>query len=103
MSAEIHIGDTGTVFTITIKDENDEIVNVGPATTRQIIFRKPSGEVLTKTGSLVTDGTDGKIKYITEEDDLDEQGIWKVDAYIVISSTKFHSDTAEFNVFPNLN
>ena len=68
MSAnEIHVGDIGTVFEVTVKDGED-VVDVSSATTRQLIFKSKDGAVLTKTAVLVTDGTDGKIKYTTIAD-----------------------------------
>ena len=60
---EIHVGDIGTVFTLTIKD-GSSVIDLSGATTKQIILRKPDRVTSsTKTASFVTDGSDGKIKY----------------------------------------
>jgi hypothetical protein len=40
---QIHLGDIGTEFQVRILDENKAVVNVASATTKSIIFKKPSG------------------------------------------------------------
>jgi len=98
---EIHVDDIGTIFTITIKD-GASIVDVSSATTQQLIFKKPSGTTSTKTTSFVTDGSDGKIKYTTVADDIDEIGLWKLQSYIVMPSGSWKTDVGSFNVYANL-
>lgn len=95
---EIHKGDIGTRFKCTIKD-GDTVVDISTVTTKQIKFTKPSGELLTKTASFFTDGTDGIIYYDTIEGDLDEVGSWELEGYVVFSSSsKFNSDIKSFKV-----
>lgn len=101
MTAEIHKGDIGTVFEVTVQ-ENGAALNISSATTKQILLRKPSGTVLTKTASFVTDGTNGKISYTTVAGDLSEDGQWKIQAYIVLPTGSWHSDAQRFDVYPNL-
>ena len=69
---EIHVDDLGTKFIVTVKD-GDSVINVSGATTKNIIFKKPSGTKVTAAASFETDGSDGVISYIvtgTEDDDL---------------------------------
>ena len=102
MSAnEIHQDDIGTAFTITVQDDTTA-VNISTATTRQIKFKKPSGTVLIKTGVFVTDGTDGKLRYTSVADDLDEAGKWYLQVYLVLTNWTGHSDQGEFVVYSNL-
>ena len=102
MSAnEIHQNVICTAFTITIQDDTT-VVNISSATTRQIKFKKPSGTVVTKTASFVTDGTDGKLSYVTIADDLDEAGKWYLQVYLVITGWTGHSDQGDFVVYSNL-
>lgn len=98
---EIHVGDIGTVFTVTVKD-GDSAVNLSSASTKQIIIKKPSGTKLTKNAGFVTDGTDGKISYALISGDLDETGMHKLQAYVVISDGTFYSDITSFKVHRNL-
>jgi hypothetical protein len=100
--AEIHVGDIGTAFIVTVKDEDEAIVDVSTATTKQIIFKKSDGSVVTKTASFVTDGTDGQIKYVSVADDLDVAGLWYLQAFIDFGSTEWKSDIRKFKVYPNL-
>lgn len=101
---EVHKGDIGTTFMVTIKDENDTVKDISAYTTRQLLFRKPDGStVLTKTASFYTDGTDGKIYYTTVSGDLDTVGIWRLQAYLHNGSTNYRkSNVGTFSVFDNL-
>lgn len=98
---EIHENDIGTVFTATIKD-GANVVNVSTATTRQLLFKTPAGTLLTKTAALVTDGSDGKVKYTTVTGDLTPAGEWQVQGYVVSASGSWKSDIYKFTVHPNL-
>ena|SRR3990167_327182 len=99
---EIHKNDIGTRFKCTIKD-GDSIVDVSAVTTKQVLFYKPSSEILTKTASFFTDGSDGIIYYDSIDGDLDEVGSWELQGYVVFSSTsKFRSDIKSFKVHRNL-
>lgn len=101
MAAEIHIEDIGTQFIITIND-GSVAVDLSTASTKQIIFRKPSGSKITKNASFVNTGSDGKIKYTTLSGDLDEAGYWKIQVYLVIGSNSWKTDMMIFRVYPNL-
>lgn len=98
---EIHYGDVGTVLTFTVY-EGTNIRDISGASTKQVKFRKPSGAVATETAEFVTDGTDGKVKYTTVADDLNETGQWKAQVKIITASTTNHSDTTLFYVYPNI-
>lgn len=102
MAAEIHVDDVGTSFEATVKDEESEIVDVSSADEKVLKFQKPDKTVVEKTASLVTDGTDGKIKYVSEEDFLDLPGLWSVQGYVVLGGGQFHSDIHKFRVHRNL-
>lgn len=96
--AEIHVDDVGTVFTVTILDQDDEVVDVSLYTPKQLIFTKPSGTKVTQTASFTTDGTDGKIQYTSASGDLDEEGLWSLQG--IVSS--FHTNITTFKVYRNL-
>jgi len=98
---EIHVGDVGTVITLTIKDVN-EIIDISSATSHQIFLRKPSGKTVTRICIPVTDGHDGKIKYTTVENDLDEDGNWEIQAKVTLLSGTWYSDRGIFHVHANL-
>lgn len=98
---EIHLNDIGTVFEATIMD-GSAIVDVSSATTKELIFRKPSGAVITQTAVFTTDGTDGKIQYITIASDLDEAGDWKLQGRIILPTGEWRTDVSIQSVYGNL-
>jgi hypothetical protein len=102
---EIRKGDIGTVFertVYTIIDGVKTIVNVSSATTMEFIFTKPDGTKMTKDADFSSDGSDGKLRYVTVADDLDGVGDWKLQVYVILSSGEWHSDISHFRVHDNL-
>lgn len=100
---EMHVGDIGTVIEVIVTDKTSgEIVNIESATTMQIIFKKPDETTVTKTAAHSTDGTDGKMFYTTIADDVDQDGHWKYQGYVVMPGGSWKSDVLKFYVFPNL-
>jgi hypothetical protein len=98
---EIRKNDYGTPFTATIQD-NGSVVDISTATTKQFIFKKPDGTVLTKSALFVTDGSDGQLTYSTVSGDLDMVGFWKLQAYVVTNAGQWRTDFYKFHVFDNL-
>lgn len=98
---EIHVGDVGTVFIVTIKD-GDDLVDISSATTKSLLFRKPNGDLLTKTASLVNDGTDGQMKYISVSGDIDVDGTWTLQGLVAIGTGSWHTDLHTFKVHRNV-
>tara|TARA_R110000824_G_scaffold249238_1_gene438244 strand:- start:2888 stop:3196 length:309 start_codon:yes stop_codon:yes gene_type:complete len=98
---EIHINDVGTKFLVTVTD-GDSAVDISSASTKQLIFKKPSGAKLTKATSFVADGTDGKMQYSVAADDLDEAGSYKLQGKVIISDGTFYTDIHTFKVYRNL-
>lgn len=101
MSSEVHINNVGTRFLVTIKDD-DTIVNVSGASLINMVFKKPSDTIMTKTGLLFTDGTDGKIYHDSIVGDLDEAGYYKLQAKIAFPSGTYYTDIYTFQVFCNI-
>lgn len=101
MPQEIHVNDQGTEFRVTIKD-NSVAVDISNATVLNIIFRKPDGTSLSVNADLYTDGTDGIIYYRTIFNDLDQSGLYKIQAYVEISGGAYYSSIGSFSVKCNL-
>ena len=99
---EIHENDVGTLFKATIKDCPNDL-DISSASTKQLKFKKPGGDILVKAGTFFTDGTDGILTYTSVSGDLDECGRWRLQAFLVLGSSSYHSDVAKFRVFPNVN
>lgn len=98
---EIHKGDIGTQFQVTIKD-GSAAVDISSATTKLLKFKKPSGTVLEKPALFYTDGSDGILKYDIVSGDLSEVGTWFLQGFVVFDSGTFNSDITKFKVHKNL-
>jgi len=104
MVEEVHKNDIGTKFLVTIKD-GTTVVDISGAsgdTDKQIIFEKPDGTVITKNATFDTDGTDGKIYYITIDEDLNLSGQWKIQAKVVLADGTWRTSIDDFEVYENL-
>lgn len=102
---EIHLGDIGTIIEVTLKD-NDLIVNLSGATTKEFYLMKPDKTVLTVNAVFKNppgDGTDGILQYVTQTGDLDQIGQWKIQAHVIITGQgEWKSDISSFTVHGNL-
>jgi len=98
---EIHVGDIGTIFRVTLMD-GSSVLDVSGATTLEIIFKKPNNSNLTKTAILTGDGTDGIVQYTTVIGDLDSAGKWAMQANVVLSAGSWKSNVSTFRVHENL-
>lgn len=101
MASEIHYGDIGVNFNITVMN-GTEILNVSNANSISIIFQKPDSSDLTKIAVLTTNGTDGKIKYTTVAGDLDQIGTWQIQARVDFGASVFSTDIQKFKVYRNI-
>ena len=101
LTGQVFVNDIGTVFRATIK-EDDVVVPVDSATTQQFIFQPPDGVSFTRITVFTTDGTDGKIEYVTVNGDLSVGGQWKIQAYLVLSAWTGHSEIVQFKVYDKL-
>lgn len=102
MASEIHVGDIGTVFRVTIKDGAD-IVDVSNVDSKLLFFQKPDGTLLTKEATLYSDGLDGIIEYTTQSGDLDQAGTWQIQAKIEFGTDVFYTNIEKIKVYRNLN
>ncbi len=101
MASEIHYGDIGVNFNITVMNGSVPL-DVSNADNIYIILQKPDGSDLTKTASLVTDGTDGNIRYTTIAGDLDQIGTWQIQAKVDFTISVFSTDIQKFKVYRNI-
>jgi len=103
MNTIIHIGDIGTGFELEIVTPKGEIVNVSEAVSLTINFMRPNKTKVAKTASLSTDGSDGKIQYISQKDDIDAIGLWSMMGFVKFDeSNMFYSRKTDFVVYPNI-
>lgn len=98
-STVIHLGDVGTVFELTIV-ENDGTtpINVAAATVKKIYFMDAAGAKKNAAASFTTDGKDGKIKYTSAAGFIDTTGMWSMQGYVEIGTAKYYSEKTGFKV-----
>ena len=98
---EIRVGDIGTTFQLTFKDDGS-VVDISSASSIIFYLQGPDDLTLTKTASIVSGGTDGKAKYSTVSGDLGSAGTWRIQGKVVFSTTEYSSDIHTFEVHKNL-
>jgi len=98
---QLRVGDINVQLLATILEDGLP-VNLTTATSMQLLIRKPSGTLLTISPSFFTDGSDGKIYYNTASGDLDEEGMWKIQGSVAISSGLYRSTIKNFQVYGNI-
>lgn len=98
----IQTGDVGVILKVTLLDENNSPINLGEATVLQFLIEKPDKTMVTGTGQLVNDGTDGQVFYSTLAGDLNQTGTYRYQVYFEVGPLKKHSDVGKFKVLPNL-
>ena len=104
MASEIHQNDIGTRFLITVKDDGSivNISGVGGSTVHQLSFRKPSDTIITRNATLQDYGISGVMFYDTVAGDLDEAGIYKMQAKVITPSGTYFTDIHTFKVHSNI-
>ena len=110
---EIRLGDVNTALGVQVfdlsssvfdptEDCDPEPLDISGAGTLEIIFQKPDGTPVTETAVLTTDGTDGKMHYLTVADFLDTVGNWKRQGRVVEGDNDHKTSSICFKVHPNL-
>ena len=101
MSDEIHVGDIGTRIELTVLKDNLPL-NLSTATDIDLVIGRPTAAKLTVTPTFVTDGTDGKVYYLTVINDLSEAGIYQLQIIATFSGGKWHSEIVKMRVYANV-
>ena len=104
MASEIHKDDVGTRFSITLKDDGSlvNISGVDGGSVHQISFRKPSDTIVERNATLQDYGISGVMFYDSVAGDLDEAGVYKLQAKVIIPSGTYYTDIYTFKVHSNI-
>lgn len=101
----MHVGDYGTTIELTVVSKaTNKALPLGGLLEMHMLFQKPSGATFTKEAEMVTPplGTDGKLKYVIEDGDIDESGQWKVQGSVISDAGEWHTDIETFEVGENI-
>lgn len=102
MAEQIHVNDIGTAFMATVKDEQGEIIDLTTLVSARMWFQRPDQSTFERTAETYGPPADGVIVYVTEANDLDAAGSWKLQGVVEFADGKWHSDIHKFKVWPNL-
>ena len=104
MASEIHKDDVGTRFLITVKDDGSlvNISGVSGGSIHQVSFRKPSDVIVERNATLQDYGVSGVMFYDSVAGDLDEAGVYKLQAKVIIPSGTYYTDLYTFKVHSNI-
>ena len=92
----------GVKIELTVK-EDGAVQNIGSASRKDMVLKKPiTRSKITVTGVLSSDGTDGKYKYVTIANDLDEAGLWEIQGDLAFGIFNGRSSVRTFSVEDNL-
>jgi len=105
MTCPLQIGCIGTALEATVPDcanSPASVVDISGFISLIIKLRNPKGVVVEKTADLTTDGTDGKMHYVTVEGDLNMKGIWSIQGIVELPAGKWNTAIDRFEVVANL-
>jgi len=98
---DIRVGDIGTQFLFTVRNSSDSsLINISNYSNRTVTFIKPNGDQITVSGTLYTDGTDGKLFYNSVSGNIDQIGFWRARVTLSSSGNLFNTDYYRFTVNP---
>lgn len=106
VNPDMHVGDWGTTFEMTImRRDTNKPLSLAGTETRLFLFQPPGegAESFVKTATISNGtGTDGKLKYIFEEGDIEVPGDWEVQALVLGPDGQWHTDITTFTVGENI-
>ncbi len=83
------LGDIGVSLRGTITKLDGTAYDVSDADSITIVLTKPDGSSINRAGSIVNDGVDGVVEYVTVDGDLDQLGTWKAD-WVITGPASLH-------------
>jgi len=95
----IQVGDAGTQIVVKVRDGGRRM-DLSAATSRRIVLTKPDGNEVLRDADFVTDGTDGALVYVTGAGEVDQPGLWQVQAQLVVGSWSGRTSRASLRVEP---
>lgn len=100
---DLQVNDIGTEIQITVKDKQNNVVDLSSATSVEIHCTPPNdSSVRVFSTSFITDGSDGNIYYIIQDGDIDIVGTWEVQVIVYFNSNLFHSNIFKVKVLRNV-
>lgn len=100
VETDIHVGDIGTILIVAfVEDGNVFPITSGSPLVNQIGLKKPSKKEVWVDAGFLTDGSDGKIKYVVHDASFfDEAGTWYITGKCQTADGKWIATARAFKV-----
>lgn len=97
----IQVGATNLMIKLVVMS-GSAALDVSNATTKNIIIERPDDTLVSGSAAFYSDGTDGIIYYMTGGSDLNQDGEYNAQAYLVTPSFTGYTTPISFAVYENL-
>ena len=94
---DVEVDDFGWTGKLTLQQDGTA-VDISTYVTKQFILRDPDKVATVKTASFDSDGSDGILKYVIQDGDIDAVGNWSVQARIIKAGVELTSSDITFHV-----
>lgn len=95
----MYVGQIGVSIRAHCVDQDGDDIDISEAESLTLHLLTPSGTAKSFTATLVTTGTDGRCEYITAAvSDVDEDGWWTVQPYVITPTKRFPAKKYRFPV-----
>ena len=106
-TANLQVGSINVNIEVEITEYNEATkttipVDISSASTIKITVKRPDNTIIEKSASLTSDGTDGKMYFLTVANDLNMEGTYRIQGYVVMAGWDGSSSIGEFEVDDNL-
>lgn len=93
----IQLGDVGTQIIVRVR-EGGRRMDLRTAAVTRVVLTKPDGDVLLRDATLLTDGADGALLYVTAPGEVDQPGLWYVQAELQVGPWSGRTNRAGLRV-----
>ena len=93
----IQVRDSGTQIILKVREAGRRM-DLRGATATRLVLTKPDGNAFVRDASFVTDGADGALLYVTGTGEVDQPGLWHVQAEIELSGWSGRTSRAALRV-----
>jgi len=102
MASEVQVDSFGWNLDLRLVDQLASPINISTATLCEYIAKKPDGSKMTVSSVLVTDGSDGKLRHLVVQGEINVVGSWQIQAHVVMPTQDLWSSVLMFDVKGNL-
>lgn len=97
------VGDQGVALIVQMTNQSNGLpFDISDSSARLIRVQYPDGSATEFVASLYTDGIDGKIVYVTSDDDLDQIGTCFIQGFATIGGEQIATEQTDFQVLGNI-